>query len=471
MAQQRSTNAKICKCWGYTFEWIDGLHSSVEQLHSIMLNYDKLVDECLDRLDEISPPGSARTESTGSTDIKTPKRDLYSLLEKHAKDDPKLDELWSEINTVPDWVDWEQIKRGQEVFFRYGTPILNVLGFQSLLGGMGSPRVVETLARTGGFSADVVRRRLLETLQHILQVSLSLDSIKPGGKGHVSSVRVRLLHASVRRRVLSLVKNRPEYYDIKKYGIPINDLDCIATIHTFSTSVVFLGLPRQGIFLRNQEIEDYIALWRLVAFYMGTPTDCFETTAQARAMMESLSVSEIDPTDTGRILAQNIILGLEYTAPTYASKEYLEAMARKLNGDELSDSLNLPRPSLYYQALVYGQCILVMAACYGLRVFPMLDQAIIELRRKLYYGLIMDKKEGLGGESFFEFKYVPFYSRTTRLGKRRVSQPAWFGVETLGQLGLLTAFLAGVALFCGSISGIKLLAPIVVPAAFVPDVY
>lgn len=210
-------------------------------------------------------------------------------------------------------------------------------------------------------------------------MSLSLDSIKPGGKGHVSSVRVRLLHASVRRRVLSLVKNRPEYYDIKKYGIPINDLDCIATIHTFSTSVVFLGLPRQGIFLRNQEIEDYIALWRLVAFYMGTPTDCFETTAQARAMMESLSVSEIDPTDTGRILAQNIILGLEYTAPTYASKEYLEAMARKLNGDELSDSLNLPRPSLYYQALVYGQCILVMAACYGLRVFPMLDQAIIEV--------------------------------------------------------------------------------------------
>ncbi|KAB8276339.1 hypothetical protein BDV30DRAFT_224375 [Aspergillus minisclerotigenes] len=370
MAQQRSTNAKIYKCWGYTFEWIDGLHSPAEQLHSIMLNYDKLVDECLDRLDEISPPGSARTESTGSTDTRTPKRDLYSLLEKHAKDDPKLDELWSEINTVPDWVDWEQIKRGQEVFFRYGTPILNVR--------RGSPRVVETLARTGGFSADVVRRRLLETLQHILQVSLSLDSIKPGGKGHVSSVRVRLLHASVRRRVLSLVKNRPEYYDIKKYGIPINDLDCIATIHTFSTSVVFLGLPRQGIFLRNQEIEDYIALWRLVAYYMGTPTDCFETTAQARAMMESLSVSEIDPTDTGRILAQNIILGLEYTAPTYASKEYLEAMARKLNGDELSDSLNLPRPSLYYQALVYGQCIMVMAACYGLRVFPMLDQAIIE---------------------------------------------------------------------------------------------
>ena len=83
----------------------------------------------------------------------------------------------------------------------------------------------------------------------------------------------------------------------------------------------------------------------------------------------------------------------------------------------------------------------------------------------------MDKKEGLGGESFFEFKYVPFYSRTTRLGRRRVSQPAWCGVETLGQLGLLTALLAGVALFCGAIYGFRVLAPIVVPATFIPEVY
>jgi hypothetical protein len=38
-----------------------------------------------------------------------PKRDLYALLRDHASDDEKLGELWNEVNTVPHWVDWDQI--------------------------------------------------------------------------------------------------------------------------------------------------------------------------------------------------------------------------------------------------------------------------------------------------------------------------------------------------------------------------
>lgn len=222
-----------------------------------------------------------------------------------------------------------------------------------------------------------MRRRLLETLQHILQVSLSLESMKPGGAGHISSVRVRLLHSSVRSRILSLAKQRPSYYNVQEYGIPISDLDCIATINTFSTSVIWIGLPRQGIWLRDGERSDYLALWRLVAHYMGTPTAPFQSQATGRAIMESLLVSEINPTDVGKILAQNIILGLENTAPTYASKEFMEAMARHLNGHMLSDRLDLPRPGWYYRALIYGYCFVVMGACYGLRLVPVLDGVVI----------------------------------------------------------------------------------------------
>ena len=141
-----------------------------------------------------------------------------------------------------------------------------------------------------------------------------MEGIKPGGEGHISSVRVRLLHSTVRLKILSLVNQQPEYYDIDKYGTPVSDLDCIGTINTFCSSVVWLGLPRQGIYLSNQEIEDYIALWRLVAYYMGTPTEPFENTAKARAMMESLLISEIDPSEIGKVLAKNIILCLLYTS-------------------------------------------------------------------------------------------------------------------------------------------------------------
>ena len=89
---------------------------------------------------------------------------------------------------------------------------------------MGANRVVETLARTGGFSTKVARHRLFETTQHILECTRSVESIKPGGAGFASSIRVRLLHAAVRQRILKLADTRPEYYSVQRWGIPINDL-------------------------------------------------------------------------------------------------------------------------------------------------------------------------------------------------------------------------------------------------------
>ena len=89
-----------------------------------------------------------------------------------------------------------------------------------------------------------------ETTQYILQCTRDLRSIQPGGAGHASSIRIRLLHAAVRQKILALAKKNPEYYDIQKWGVPINDLDCVATIGTFSATLIWLSFPRQGIWLR-----------------------------------------------------------------------------------------------------------------------------------------------------------------------------------------------------------------------------
>jgi hypothetical protein len=82
---------------------------------------------------------------------------------------------------------------------------------------------------------------------------MSLDSIKIGGAGHKVSVKVRLLHAAVRKRILKLHAENPGYYDLQRDGIPINDLDSIVTILSFSASLIWVSLPRQGLFLRHQE--------------------------------------------------------------------------------------------------------------------------------------------------------------------------------------------------------------------------
>jgi hypothetical protein len=113
--------------WGYTFLWTPN-HFTPEEMYPLKYSYDVLAEEALNRLDEISPPTSGELPRNLSRvpakekegDVPAPKRDLYVLLKDHASEDPKLGELWDEVNTIPEWVDWNQISRGQEVFYRYG---------------------------------------------------------------------------------------------------------------------------------------------------------------------------------------------------------------------------------------------------------------------------------------------------------------------------------------------------------------
>ncbi|KAK5635215.1 hypothetical protein RRF57_010927 [Xylaria bambusicola] len=406
--------------WGVRFKWSSN-HLTPEQLEPLIYSYDKAATDAVDRLHEIASPQDTKPSSTDEDTeeaVKTngeKKRrwDMYGLMQEYASKDEAIRKLWDEIHMIPEWVDWDQIERGQKIFFRYGGPAISTLTFLSLLGGMGSSRTVETLDRTGGFDVKVVRRRLLETTQHTLNVHRDLKSIQPGGDGFVDSVRVRLLHSAIRRRILQMASQRPGYYDISKYGIPINDLDSIGTINTFSATVIWIGLPRQGIYMYRQEILDYLALWRYIAHLMGTPHDWMATPESARSTMESLVVSEIRPSKASANLANNIITGLERRPPTYASREFMCAQAYWLNGRDLAASLEIERPSAYYSALVFGQCLFFATLSYINRSFSWLDERNINIVRKIFYTLLLEDKSkgGLGYVSRFSFKYIPAFDK------------------------------------------------------------
>lgn len=467
----RRTTPNTRTCWGYTFEWSDK-HIGPDLSESLKGSYDVLGEDCLAILDQISPPSSKalprshaydnnikEKEATPiekdakSPESKPPQRDLYALLRDQHEHDPKLKALWAQLNHVPDWVDWNQIQRGQDVFYRYAGPNLTGLAYQALLGGMGAARVVETLARTGGFSTKVARRRLFETTQHILQCTRSLESLQPGGEGFASSVRVRLLHAAVRKRIMKLAHDRPGYYNVEEWGIPINDLDSIATIASFSSTLLWLSLPRQGIYPRQQEIEDYVALWRYIAYIMGCPTEpYFETPENAKAVMEMLLSTEVNPSDTGKLLANNIIKSLDDQPPGYASADFLIAGARWLNGNELGDRLGLARPSWYYWALIAGQNLFFCVLCYMNRSIPSWDRRKITALKDMLYKAIINSEWALGGqETMFEFKYVPEYSTVTQLNDGKDERPRMRGVETRALKWLAAGVLVVAASVYGSV--------------------
>ena len=115
-------------------------------MHPLKFSYDVLGEEALNRINVIAPlrgntlpRNNSREAVRGKGDEEQdakPKRDLYILLRDNAQNDEMLGQLWRQVNTIPDWVDWAQIDRGQKVFYRYGGPALTGLAYQSLLGGM-----------------------------------------------------------------------------------------------------------------------------------------------------------------------------------------------------------------------------------------------------------------------------------------------------------------------------------------------
>lgn len=105
--------------WDYTFTWTSE-HPNVDDIRGLLYSYDKLATDALDSLDKYSSPA----EQGGCPHGGNGKKDIYELLKEHAGDDAVLGELWNHVTQVPDWVDWDQIARGQQVVHQYGTQAL-----------------------------------------------------------------------------------------------------------------------------------------------------------------------------------------------------------------------------------------------------------------------------------------------------------------------------------------------------------
>jgi hypothetical protein len=168
--------------------------------------------------------------------------------------------------------------------------------------------------------------------------------------------------------------------------------------------------------MRKREIEDYIALWRYVAHIIGCPSDWFATAESAKRMMEVLTLYEITPSETSKVLANNVISALAYTPPIHATPNMLLASARWLNGNDLCDELGLARPSAYYYLLMVGQCLFFMVMVYGQRHSAYLDRRKQVWMRNAFWVMIVESKSGLDGkEAKYGFKWQPKLGKGTAM--------------------------------------------------------
>jgi len=131
----------------YSFSWTDQ-HLSRDDIDPLRYTYDELGASALEKLREI-----AKSAPPADTACPKDRLDLYAVLRDHHAKDETMNRFWTELHTVPDWVDWKQLERGQKFFYRYAAANLMGFALQGFVGeNSAASGVVEVLVRTGGFS-------------------------------------------------------------------------------------------------------------------------------------------------------------------------------------------------------------------------------------------------------------------------------------------------------------------------------
>lgn len=335
--------------------------------------YDTLGSAALERLLALKKCTAGRRDNL-------PTADLYTILAANHAADETLEAFWQDVTTVPEWIDWRQVERGQMVFHRYA--LANIVGFalQGFIGeNVAAAGPAAVLARTGGLSGKNLIRRMKETLLWLLEITDSTESLRPGGEGFVLTVKVRLLHASVRRRIRNMSLADPSHFDENKYGIPVNTFDSVLTMTFFCCNPIWIQLPRLGVRPQAEEIEDFVALHRFVGHLLGIPDEFFSSSNRAKAAMQCILASRTIASESSKTIAHTFIDTLAGFGPYYVSRDLIYAGCRTMNPVGVCEELGITRPAWWSDLAFAGFRSLVIIMALVQRLSSRLDRLAIQV--------------------------------------------------------------------------------------------
>jgi hypothetical protein len=303
------------------------------------------VDRLVRYFFEVDAPGDSAVEAIASLPQGHGWRVLNQALDQGidaVRAPEPLRAFFAQVDRVPAWVDWEVMDRAGELLRRAGPLGGIVLGAKSLVHGYASPAGNKPLVMSGRLREQAARR-LNETARFVQAVTAK-DGMRRHSDGFKISLKVRLMHAQVRRMILASGKwNEPAW------GKPINQHDLSATSLLFSESVV-VGLRALGVRISSTEADSYIHLWRYVGWLLGADPELLPgNEVEALRMADLIGMTMGDPDHDSRALTRALMEAPLIEIKGDKGKKWAErranfgyAMARELLGNDIADKLELP---------------------------------------------------------------------------------------------------------------------------------
>jgi hypothetical protein len=305
----------------------------VDRLGPYLTRVDPLADAVVEAIERM-PPGAGAA--------------LFDrMAHKGAADAPEAPEamraFFAANERPPVWVDWDVVDRGGQVLLRAGPLGGLVLGLRSLVLAYTSPAGNKPLVFSGRL-AESAPRRLNETARFVRETILP-GNLRPGADGWRVTLKVRLIHAQVRRMIL-----RSGRWNAQAWGAPINQHDELGTSLLFSVAVLE-GLRTLGMRVSPADGEAYMHLWRWSGWLMGVDPELAPATeTEAVRLGELIAATQESPDEDSRTLTRALIESPLQSATTdretraaRRAVRFSSAMCRMLVGDETADRLGVPQ--------------------------------------------------------------------------------------------------------------------------------
>jgi hypothetical protein len=209
--------------------------------------------------------------------------------------------LFAEMESVPDWVDWEQLRRGSIAYFRAGPLVPFVFTCASIAGGDQSYGTTRPLVFSRRFEEKAYIRSA-ETVRWLLAATRP-DGMRRENQGWKLTAHVRLMHGYVRR-----AESLSPRWDWDDWGMPISDTDGLYSISYAFSGVYIDSLVRSGFAFTDQDLEDLYALWRYIGHVIGVPHHMLHRdAAEARKFAAIFLLMNPGPDDAVRRLVHSLI--------------------------------------------------------------------------------------------------------------------------------------------------------------------
>ena len=254
-------------------------------------------------------------------------------------------ELFVDATTPPDWLDLAALAPGVRMFHRHTKLVLATMVAAVLVEGFAS-NISQSFFITGRLRDQGVRR-LQQNNRHMVEIFFP-SGMERYGDGWKLSVRIRLVHAHVRR----LLANS-EDWDSAAWGVPLSAAHVGYALTAFSARLL-LHIRSLGARISAEEATSFMATWRYSGHLMGVPDSIlYRDEAEALPLFAVGGLCEPEPDDASVVLANALVnsaplvVGIDDPAERRSLARYVYKVSRAMIGHELADKLRYPEQSSF----------------------------------------------------------------------------------------------------------------------------